>query len=191
MRDDIADLEKLFESLHHDLYTALSSKDLTDAALPTLGSVNSVSTKTHAFSGIKPVSYAAATWSNISDRVKSAVATSICESKAVERGRASVAIHNLNENTNDVINVEDLFDYLGCSVHVVKVSRLGRIKSSKKPRLLKVELLTGSDRDILPRAAKYLKDDSSTRHIHITQWLQSEELTKLKSVQDRRHELYW
>ena len=85
VRDDIADLAKRFESLQHDLYTAFSSKDLTDAALSTLGSVNSVSTKTHASSGVKPVSYTAAISSNISDIVKSAVATSIRESKAIER----------------------------------------------------------------------------------------------------------
>ena len=143
----------------------------------------------HASFGVKPVSYAAAISSNMSDIVKSAVATSIGENKAVERGRTLVAIHNLNESNNGVINVQDLFDYLGCNMRMVKVSRLGRIKSSKKPRLLKVKLLIGSDRDILLRAAKYLKDDSSTRHINITQWLQPEELTKLKSVQDRCHEL--
>ena len=189
VRDDIADLAKRFDSFQHDLHTAFSSKDLTDAALSTLGSVNSVSTTTHASSGVKPGPYAAAISSNILDIVKCVVATSIRENKAVERGRASVAIHNLNEHENDVINVQDLFDYLECNVRVIKVTRLGRVKSSKKPRLLRVELATEFDRDILLRAAKYLKDDSSTPHIYITQWLQPEELTKLKSVQDRCHEL--
>ena len=189
VKDDIADLVKQFDSLQHDLHTALSSKDLTDAALSTLGSVNSVPTTTHASSGVKSVSYAAAISSNISDIVKCAVATSIRENKAIERGRVLVAIHNLNEHENDVINVQDLFDYIECNVRVVKVIHLGRMKSSKKPHLLRVEQATGFDRDILLRAAKYLKDDSSTRHIHITQWLQPEKHTKLKSVQDRCHEL--
>ena len=46
MRNDFADLARRFENLQHDLYTALLSKDLTDATLSTLGSVNSVSSKT-------------------------------------------------------------------------------------------------------------------------------------------------
>ena len=101
-----------------------------------------------------------------------------------------MAIHSLDNHGNDANDVRKLFDYLEYSICVIKVTRIGPVDtSSRKPRVLKVELASSFDHDILVRAAKYLKDDLSTKYIYITQWVQPEELAKLKSVKSRCHAL--
>ncbi len=135
----------------------------------------------------KPASYSAAVSNSFSEIVKSAITTSIREQKALERNRASVAIHNLREYGNDARDVHDLFDYLECDIRLVATTRIGRVGS--KPRLLKVELNTISDRDLLLRAAKFLREDPTTKSIFITPWLLPDELAKLKRIKNRCYEL--
>ena len=55
-----------------------------------------------------PPSYAAAVSGNLSDKVKSAVASTIREHKAVERNKASAATHNLDNHGNDANDVQEL-----------------------------------------------------------------------------------
>ena len=118
---------------------------------------------------IKPPSYAAAVSGNLSDIVKSAIASTIRKHKAVERNKASEAKHNLDNHGNDANDVQELFNYLECNICMIKVTRIGRVDVlSRKPHVLKVELASSFDRDILFRAAKYLKDDPSTKYIYIT-----------------------
>ena len=162
-------------------------QSLPDTSSPEKSS--SVQTNALSAVNVKPPSYAAAVSGNLSDIVKSAVASTIRENKAAERSKTSVAIHNLDNHGNDTNDVRELFDYLECNICVIKVTRIGRVDTSRKPRVLKVELASSFDRNILLRAAKYLKDDLSTKYVYITQWLQPEELAKLKSVKSRCHAL--
>ena len=89
---------------------------------------------------MKPVSYFAAVSGNISDMVNTAVAKSICEQRIEDRGKASVSVHNMREHGNEVRNIQELAEFMDCSVLVVKAVRIGQMGKISKPYLLKVEL---------------------------------------------------
>ena len=74
------------------------------------GVINTTFTKVLA-STVKPVSYSAVVFGNISDIVKIAVAKSIREQRIADRDRASVAMHNMREHGNKVRNMQELGEF--------------------------------------------------------------------------------
>ena len=46
--------------------------------------------------------------------------------KAVERGNASVAIHNMKENGSDMRHVHELFNFLKYNEQIVNTARTGK-----------------------------------------------------------------
>jgi hypothetical protein len=137
-------------------------------------------------SACKPMSYSAAVSNNLSDVVKSVIVTTLQQQKDEERDKASVVIHNLPEHGTDARDVQELLDFLECRMRISSTVRIGRaMKSSKKPRLLKVVLSSAADRTRLLQVVKYLKDDRSTSSIFITKWLQPGELSLLRENQKR------
>ena len=86
-------------------------------------------------------------------------------------------------NMADIFNVRELCDYLDCDIRVISAIRIGKsIKLSKKPRLLKVELQSTSDKNLLKNVSKFLREDPSTAAI-FTPWLLPNELTQFKKLQ--------
>ncbi len=189
----LLEVKMQIDSMQKNLSDLIASLNLTDS--PSISNVlNEASTvmqnsssSSSVSSRAKPASYSAAVSSSFSEIVKSAISTSIREQKTLERNSASVAIHNLREYGYDTRDVHDLFDYLECDIRLVATTRLGHVGS--KPRLLKVELNTISDRDLLLRAAKFLREDPATKSIFITPWLLPDELAKLKLTKNRCYEL--
>ena len=133
--------------------------------------------------------YAAAASDKWKKAVKTAVAETLREQRATDWEKTLVVIRNLSEHSNDVNDVRDLYEYLGCKVAVAKAVRIKSYVSPKKPRLLRVELASASDKNSLLASSKFLKDDSSTANIYIAPWLLSEELAKLRLVQSRCRQL--
>ena len=121
---------------------------------------------------------------NLNDAVQFAVDATIRKHKNEDRDHASFAIHNFRDRRNDANDVREFCEFIECNVCIVRTTWLGHVVKAKKPRFLKVELASSGDRDILLLAAKYLKDDPSTISICISQWVQPDELAKLKSLHD-------
>ena len=73
-----------------------------------------------------------------------------------------------------------LLEFLDCDVRVCSTARISHPSTSaKNSRVLKVELQSVADRNILLHSAKYLKDDPTTSAIFIMLWLLPDELSKL------------
>ena len=90
----------------------------------------------------------------------------------------------MHEHGRDICNVRELCDYMEYEVRVISAIRIGKSnKLSKKPRLLKVELQSTDDKNLLMRASKFLKDDPSSAAIFITPLLLPNELTQFKKLQ--------
>ena len=76
-------------------------------------------------------------------------------------------------------------------MRVCSTARISRpTTSARKSRVLKVELQSVADRNILFHSAKYFKDDPITSAIFIMLWLLPDELSKLKEMQNRCRLLY-
>ena len=84
-----------------------------------------------------------------------------------------------------------LFNLMVCDVRVIRVVRIGRYdkSSSRKARLLKVELKSIFERNNLLQASKFFKDHSSTSKLFIKRWLQPDELKEFKVIQKQCREL--
>ena len=91
----------------------------------------------------------------------------------------------MREHGNEVRNMQELVGFMNCNVHVVKAVRIGQIVEISKPRLLKVELQSSTDRDFLLQMPKYFKVYPKTSDIFITPWLQPNKLAELKRTQER------
>ena len=158
-------------------YAGAVSRDLTS---------NIINSADNSSSDVKSKSFSEAISSNLSDVVKSAMVETIRHHEATQRDGASVAIHNLKEFGSDVNDVRELLDFIGCNAKIIRIVRIGQqVKASKKCRLLKVELQSTSDKDMMLQLAKYLREDPTTRDIFITPWLRPEELSKLKKLQEQ------
>ena len=81
------------------------------------------------------VSFAAAVSGDLSQVVNSTIVEYICEQKAADRDRASVAIHGMREHGNDISDARELFEYIGCNVHVVSATRIN-IAQLHQPSIL-------------------------------------------------------
>ena len=99
---------------------------------------------------------------DLKDAVQFAVDATIRKHENEDRDHASVAIHNFRDCWSDDNDVREFCEFIEYNVCIVRKTRIGRVVKAKKPRLLKVELASSADRDILLRAAKYLKNDPST-----------------------------
>ena len=123
-------------------------------------------TLSHAITLPKPPSYAAAVSGDITKFVNTAVCESMREQKIIEHDNACIAVHKLREYGNDLRN---LCEYLDCDVHIVSATRIGqKAQSSKKIRVLKVQLQSASDKMKLLKSSKYLKEDRSTSALFFT-----------------------
>lgn len=175
--DNVKQINMQIADLHKRIDSNLSSCALSSSTTTVVGNPGLSS---------KPSSYSAAVTSNVSEVVKSAIVETLRQQKVVERNENFVALHNMQEYGTDLSDVKELLEFIGCDIPVANAIRIGRLnKSPKKARILKVELLSKSDRNILLQASRFLKDDPSTAKIFITKWLQPVELKKLKSTQER------
>ena len=117
--------------------------------------------------GIKPMTYSAAFAGNLSKTVKSAIAESMRQQKNAERSNATVAVNNMREDGNDVRDGQDLFNFMDYDVRVIRAVRTGRHdkSSSRKARLLKVELQSIFEKNNILQASKFLKYQPSIAKI--------------------------
>ena len=96
----------------------------------------------------------------------------------------------MREYSCDLTNVQELCHYLECKALVISALRIGCFdKSANKLRLLKVQLQSTTDKSLLLRAAKFLRDDPSTLFIYMIPWFPPVELTKLRDTQNRYRQL--
>ena len=176
----ISSIEKSLTQLQQDV----SKQVATDL------SCHNVMTPSHIITLPKPPSYAAAVSGDITKLVKTAVSESMREHKIIERDNACVAVHKMREYGNDVNDFRNLCEYLDCDVHIVSVTRIGqKAQSSKKIRILKVQLQSASDKMKLLKSSKALKEDRSTSTIFFTPWLSAVEMAKLRNLQSRCRQL--
>ena len=113
-----------------------------------------------------PPTYTAVVSNDLSNVIKSAVFQSIREQKEVERNKSCIAIHGMQKYCCDLSDVQELCRYLEYSALVISALRIGRFnKSANKPRLLKVQFQTTTNKSLLLRVAKFLRDDLSTSSI--------------------------
>ena len=108
------------------------------------------------------------------------------EQKIIERDNACIAVHKMREYGNDVNDLRNLCEYLDCDVHIASATRIGqKAQSSKKIRVLKVQLQLASNKMKLLKSSKYLREDRSTSTIFFTPWLSTVEMAKLRNIQSR------
>ena len=142
----------------------------------------------------KPSTYAGAVSSNLSNIVKSAVASSIKEQRRVGRSKASIVIYDVVEDRNDSVDTRKILSVINCDLQIVGCVRLrspcpASKTSSHKPRPLKVELSTIADRVLVLNAANRQRYKFQPLEINVSPLLQADELNKLKKLRLRFQEL--
>ena len=153
-------------------------------------SCHNVMTPSHAITLPKPSSSAAAVSGDITKLVKTAVCVSMRKQKIIERDNACIAVLKMREYGNDINDLRNLCEYLDCDVLIISATRIGqKAQSSKKIRVLKIQLQSASDKMKLLKSSKYLKEDRSTSAIFFTPWLSTVEMAKLRNIQSRCKQL--
>ena len=99
------------------------------------------------------------------------------------------AAHDMPENGSDCQDFHAILDKLGCKTEVMICIRLGRAMADTskagnkaKPRIMKVELSSISEREDILTAVRKLIKRSTSDSVRIVKWLPREEFAKLKQL---------
>jgi len=132
-----------------------------------------------------PQTYATAVSADI---LKNAVSEALKEQHKLNADRSSVVVYGFPEEGNDIPQLRDMLDFLGCRIDIIRSSRVGRShhqtgNSSARP--IKVELRSVSDVSIILSRANCLRDEAYYAGVHINKWLSQEEMKGVKALRSQ------
>ena len=130
--------------------------------------------------------YAGAVSSNLTNIVKTAVASSIKEQRRFDRSKASIVMYSVVEDRNDSVYAHKILSAIDFDLQIDGCIRLGSPRptsttGSPKPHPFKVELSTTADCVLVLNTANMHRNKLRSLEINISPLLQADELNKLKS----------
>ena len=167
------------EALQKVMLNKLDSVNIVAAAIPDEAILEGITKN-------KPSTYAGAVSSNLTNIVKTAVASSIKEQRRVDRSKASIVMYSVVEDRNDSVYAHKILSAIDFDLQIDGCIRLGSPRptsttGSPKPHPFKVELSTTADRVLVLNTANRHRNKLRSLEINISPLLQADELNKLKS----------
>ena len=195
LREQVADITRRVDNMPIDLTRKL--QQLIDMSASCSSDLCSTVNGAMAVAD-KPTSYAVATASGLSDVVKSTIRETIAKQRSDDKDRFAIALYSLPEGGNELKDIYSIFRALDCSTTIIKNRRIGRSlmqhaspdKSLKKgrPRPIRIEMASADEWDkICSLFQRKRKNTFNGRfaNVNISPWLQSEEMERIKLLQQR------
>jgi hypothetical protein len=115
---------------------------------------------------------------DITKAVQTAVAQTLTTQRKDERDNSAVVMYGLQENGSDRSDICTIIHTISCRVRPIKLHRIGHSYN----RTLKIELASPADSREVLTCASELRYYDSTKHLRSSQWLNDEQMAKVKTL---------